>query len=165
MKNLKTKSSFLVATLLVASFILLGTGIQTAKAVTLDELQAQIEALMAQITELRQEKARLEQGQTWCHDFNINLKFGDNGNEITALETALQKQNFSVHISSSNSKGTFDAKIASAVVGFQEKYKQDILGPYNLPAGISMLSNTSDIGTWKLNRINICYFTILEKFT
>ena len=153
MKNLKTKSSFLVATLLVASFILLGTGIQTAKAVTLDELQAQIEALMAQITELRQEKARLEQGQTWCHDFNINLKFGDNGNEITALETALQKQNFSVHISSSNSKGTFDAKIASAVVGFQEKYKQDILGPYNLQHGTGYVGPTTRT---KLNELYGC---------
>jgi len=153
MKNLKTKSSFLVATLLVASFILLGTGIQTAKAVTLDELQAQIEALMAQITELRQEKARLEQGQTWCHDFNINLKFGDNGNEITALETALQKQNFSVHVSSSNSKGTFDAKIASAVVGFQEKYKQDILGPYNLQHGTGYVGPTTRA---KLNKLYGC---------
>ena len=166
MKNLKTKSSFLVATLLVASFILLGTGIQTAKAVTLDELQIQIDALMAQITNLQQQKVQLQAGsasqqqtdQAWCHTFNVRLKYGDTGSEVQALKTALLKQGFVVPPDALFSTTRFDEKMASAVVGFQEKYRADILSPYNISHGTGYVGPTT---LAKLNELYGC--KVIEK--
>jgi len=152
MKN--SKKSFVVATLLVACFVFLGTGIQSVKAVTLDELQAQIDALMAQIAELQKQKAELQSGdQDWCHIFDINLKYGDQNSETQALETALQKQGYSLTEHSSNFMARFDEKMAAAVVGFQEKYKQDILGPYNLQHGTGYVGPTTRT---KLNELYGC---------
>lgn len=78
MKNIKylLVVSFLVG-LILPSF---------ASAVTAEELQTQINALMAQLQSLQSQLAQV-QGQpiAWCHDFSVNLKVGDSGNEVSAL--------------------------------------------------------------------------------
>ena len=35
-------------------------------------------------------------GTAWCRTFNTNLKIGDIGDEVNALQTALQKEDFSI---------------------------------------------------------------------
>ncbi|MEA3344195.1 MAG: Ser-Thr-rich GPI-anchored membrane family protein [Patescibacteria group bacterium] len=151
MKN--SKRFFMVAAFLTACFVFTGINAPTVKAVTLDELQAQIDALMAQITNLQQEKANLEQGQTWCHVFNVNLKYGDQNSEVQALETALKKQGFSVTEHSSNFMARFDEKMVTAVVEFQEKYRTDILAPYNISHGTGFVGPTTRA---KLNELYGC---------
>jgi len=52
------------------------------------------------------------------------------GSDVTALQTALQKDGEQVNIT-----GTFDDQTASAVTGFQQKYASAILAPYGLSNG------------------------------
>ncbi len=52
-----------------------------------------------------------------CHTFYGDLKFGDSGNEVTALAQILQKEDEFPF-----STGQFDENVAAAVVHFQAKY-------------------------------------------
>ena len=52
---------------------------------------AQIKASQAQLAQLQSQPA------TWCHDFNVNLKIGDMGSEVSALHTALSKDGFGAY--------------------------------------------------------------------
>ena len=68
----------------------------------------------------------------WCHTFNTNLSIGMNGNEVTALQTALAKAGFSL-----NNTGSYDENTAAAVSNFQLKYRSELLTPngLNYPTG------------------------------
>lgn len=95
------------------------------------QLQAEIQSLTAQLTQLEAQLAA--QGgstNTWCYNFNTNLSIGMSGAAVTALQTALQKDGESVTMT-----GTFDDQTASAVTAFQEKYQSQILAPYGLSYG------------------------------
>ncbi|MEA3344572.1 MAG: hypothetical protein U9Q16_02750, partial [Patescibacteria group bacterium] len=165
MKN--SKRFFMVAAFLTACFVFTGLNAPTVKAVTLDELQAQIDALMAQITNLQQEKAQLQTGngsdgtgETWCHTFNVRLKYGDTGSEVHALRTALRKEGFDVPPVFSNYITTkFEKYTSAAVVGFQEKYRADILAPYNISHG------TGYVGPTTLAKLNELYRCSTKKGT
>ncbi|MEK7088633.1 MAG: peptidoglycan-binding protein [Patescibacteria group bacterium] len=104
------------------------------------DLQAQINALVAQIQQLQSQLA--QQGgitQRWCYDFNQNLKFGDGGSgalakeqDIVNLQTALEKEGFQIDDSEKKGGSVFDESTASAVSAFQEKYRSEILTSYRL---------------------------------
>lgn len=71
-----------------------------AKAITTDELRAQIAALQAQITSLLAQLAQIQGNTTvWCHTFNTNLGVGSSGTEVDALWTALTKDGASADLS------------------------------------------------------------------
>ena len=134
---------------------------EQVKAVTFDKLanlQQYIEKLKKQIVALQAKlKVAEEQSTTdsadWCHTFNTNLRIGDKGAEAQALETALVKQGFAVTEHSSNFSAMFDEKMASSVVGFQEKYKAEILAVYGLTHGTGFVGKTTRA---KLNQLYGC---------
>jgi murein L,D-transpeptidase YcbB/YkuD len=72
-----------------------------SSAVTLADLQAQIQALLVQLQQLQTQLAQMQGAtQTWCHDFNVNLKIGDSGPEINNLHRALAREGFMDEIES-----------------------------------------------------------------
>jgi hypothetical protein len=122
-----------------------------AKAATVEELWAQIIKLQEQIAQLQKQLAELQgKPAAWCHDFNVNLKIGDSGPEVEALQTALEKEGFDV---SKDPRGYFGEYTASAVVGFQEKYKDEILTPWGLTHGTGFVGKTTRA---KLNKLYGC---------
>ena len=78
---------FLIVSALTA--VILVFNIPSVKAFTTEELQTKIAELRAQIAALQAQLSELQGPQAaWCHDFNVNLKFGDSGDEIANLHTA-----------------------------------------------------------------------------
>ena len=128
----------------------LGINIPDANAATAAEIQALITQLQARIVELQKELAKVQPEQAvWCHNFNRDLKYGNAGEEVRALQTALEKQGFY----NRTITGSFDEFTASAVVGFQEKYKKEILSPWGLEHGTGYVGSTT---RKKLNELYGC---------
>ncbi|MFH1402273.1 MAG: dockerin type I domain-containing protein [Patescibacteria group bacterium] len=123
-----------------------------SSASTLEELTALLNSLLAQVQTLQQQIAQQAQAKSvaWCHNFDTNLKYGDSGEEITALQTVLEKQGL-------YKKGTnpphFDEQVASAVSGFQMKYKKVTLDPWGLQYGTGFVGKTT---REKLNQLYGC---------
>ena len=93
--------------------------------------------------------------KTWCHNFYRNLRYGDRGPEVYALQEALRKEGFKIseieHTTQINAY--FGITTASAVVGFQEKYKEEILVPWGLEYGTGFVGKTT---RKKLNELYGC---------
>ena len=135
------------------------------------EIQSQIQALMAQIQSLQQQIAQLQSQRDnireWCHTFNTNLMIGNTGDEVSALQTALQKEGFSISNDNiAKSGGTpmvayslpanFGESTASAITGFQEKYRAEVLTPVGLKYGTGYVGKSTRA---KLNKLYGCGIT------
>ena len=118
------------AFVMLALSVLVLPVIASAQTVSGSSLQAQIAALEAELAVLQQQLASQGGGSSWCYNFSTNLSIGMSGADVTALQTALQKDGESVSVT-----GTFDDQTASAVTGFQEKYASVILAPSGLQYG------------------------------
>jgi len=141
---------------------------QTSAEIT--QLQSQISQLLAQINQLQAELTKLKNGGTttgttassqqqtttgnttsssaaWCYTFNAKLKYTDSGYAVGALQAALQKEGFFPN----KLDAYFGATTLNAVVAFQEKYKSEILSPYNLSKG------TGFVGTTTIAKLNSLY--------
>ena len=102
------------------------------RAATIEELQQQISSLLKQVQQLQaQLNEQEEETEEWCHTFKRSLRYGNNGSEVRALQTALEKEG----IYDGEITGSFKSRTASAVTEFQEKYKKEVLGPWNLEHG------------------------------
>lgn len=134
-----------------------------SSAATVEELQAQISALLAQLQSLQSQLAQIQgQPAVWCHDFNVNLKIGDKGNEISLLRAALAKEGFEVFNPQENPyESSFDEDLASAVTGLQEKYKDEILTPLGLKYGTGFAGKATRA---KLNHLYGCVKPIPPPF-
>ncbi len=165
MNNLK---KLLIAASLLAVLILPNL----VSATTVAEIQAQLSAILQQIQKLQQQLAQLQAiGSAtttppiiittptipttppttgWCHTFNTNLKYGDTGTEVQALQTALEKEGFTIS-TIEKTGGDFGDSTASAVVGFQNKYKAEILTPLGLTNG------TGYVGIATRTKLNFLY--------
>jgi len=157
------KIFFLISFLAVFGFFF-GFNTPVAKAVTASELQAMIQQLQAQILALQQQLAQIGgTTETWCHDFNVNLKIGDSGTEVSALRGALTKEGFS-GLEAMGGAYEFNETLASAVVGFQQKYASEILTPWGLKYGTGFVGATTRA---KLNKLYGCGVVNLKtyKFT
>ena len=125
-------------TKLVSVFLLLQVLLfpSVSFAQTTEELQAQILQLIAQIRELQAQLS--DQGAAdlspFCHTFYADIRFGDRGTEVEALQTALAREGFPI-VESELEISYFGDETVSAVVGFQEKYKNEILTPAGLVSG------------------------------
>lgn len=108
-----------------------------SSAQSIADLQAQIQALLAQIKLLQQQIA--QQGAS-CHDFNANLRIGSQGDEVRALQSFLEKEGFKI-ATDETSNAQYGEGTASAVTGFQEKYAGDILTPAGLQYGTGFTGN------------------------
>lgn len=130
--------------------------ISPAKAASVEELQQRINQLLEELASL-QRQIEEQQGKevAWCYDFSANLFFGSKGDEVAALQMALEKEGFS--ISDSEQKGSaaaiFGESTASATVGFQEKYKSEILSPWGFAHGTGYVGKTTRS---KLNKLYGC---------
>lgn len=157
--NPKISKIILVFVFLAAFGSLFYINIPIVKAATVEELQAMIAQLQAQIAALQQQLAQLqgEEGEEWCHDFNVNLRYGDSGSEVAALQTALEKEGFSIG-GTEETQQYFGDYTASAVVGFQEKYAADILAPWGLVHG------TGYVGTTTRAKLNALYGCVEEPY-
>lgn len=154
MKNLKKY----VPLAIFVAFFAVPNLVQTAQAAALT--QGQISAVVTLLQSFGVDQTTINSVQvalggtptntstSWCHTFNTDLQIGNSGSEVTALQTALQKEGFSVQVS-----GTFDEATASAVVGFQEKYAADILTPLGLTHGTGYVGSATRA---KLNQLYGC---------
>jgi len=118
---------------------------------TVSDLQAQIAALLAHITKLQAQLQQLQgQPAAWCYTFTGSLKIGDGigdawkkEQDVANLQTALEKEGFDVDDSEQKGGAEFGESTASAVVGFQEKYRDEILTPNNLKRGTGFVGGST----------------------
>ncbi len=132
--NNKTMSKAL-ATKNVAA-VLIGIGLvlafsfsfaTTAKADALSDLQAQVNALLAQIAALQGGSASQQAGGLVCSTFTQNLTLGSTGSEVKALQKLLNSiDGTQVATTGAGSPGnetsTFGGLTKAAVTKFQQKY-------------------------------------------
>jgi hypothetical protein len=123
--NIKNK---LITALTLAIFV--APSVSFAQTMSVAQLQVEIANLTAQLQSLETQLAGAGGSTQWCYTFNNNLSISMTGNEVTELQTALQKDGESVTVN-----GTFDDQTAAAVTSFQEKHASQILAPYGLSNG------------------------------
>lgn len=154
---MKKSKKFIIAGLLVISIFTFST---YAQAATLTN--AQIQSIINLLSVFGADQATINDVETaltgkvpatnvsqgFCYDFSQNLTIGMSGSSITALQTALQKEGQSVFVS-----GTFDEATASAVSGFQEKYRSSVLTPVGLYNGTGYVGPSTRA---KLNALYTC---------
>lgn len=135
-----------------------------AKAITIDELKAQIAVLLSRVADLQKQIATLQSGtNAWCHTFNTNLGIGSKGElfgDIHALNYILYKEGLKETcsiawdgIDQECGVTGFNEQTASAIVGFQEKYANEILTPLGLKHGTGYVGNATRA---KLNKLYGC---------
>lgn len=147
------KKIFLVALL----FLFMSVFAFQVKAMTVQEKQNLIYQITQQIAQLQAQLNQNTQQQSsssayWCHDFSYNMKNGDVGGEVSALQTALTRERLAISdYEIQNLK--FGDTTEFAVNSFQEKYKSVILTPNKLkiPTG-----NVASATRKQLNNIYGC---------
>jgi murein DD-endopeptidase MepM/ murein hydrolase activator NlpD len=85
----------------------------------------------------------------WCHDFLRDLKYDQKGEEIKALQIALEKEGLLKGLST----GYFGSLTFQAVKSFQEKYKNEILYPFGFKKGTGFVGIATRT---KLNELYGC---------
>jgi murein DD-endopeptidase MepM/ murein hydrolase activator NlpD len=85
----------------------------------------------------------------WCHDFLRDLKYGQKGEEIKALQIALEKEGLFKGLPT----GYFGCLTFQAVKSFQEKYKNEILYPFGFKKGTGFVGIVTRT---KLNELYGC---------
>lgn len=102
-----------------AAIIFLSGGGAALAQVNTDDLKAQIAALLAQVAELQRKLNEAGGGITpvWCHNFNVDIQFGQSGEEVKALRIALDKSGLTT-----KEDGSFGEETSASVVAFQQKY-------------------------------------------
>jgi hypothetical protein len=114
-----------------------------AKADTLTDLQAQVQALLAQIATLQGGSSSSSSGSmmtgSGCHTFTQNLKVGATGGEVMWVQQFLNGHGFQVAASGAGSPGNetshFGPATKAAVIKFQNANASTILTPVGLTAG------------------------------
>ncbi|HVU75275.1 MAG TPA: peptidoglycan-binding domain-containing protein [Candidatus Paceibacterota bacterium] len=108
-----------------------------AKADTLSDLQAQVQALLAQIAALQGGSTTTTGGA--CFTFTQNLKVGATSAEVMQVQKFLNSKGFTVAATGAGSPGNetsyFGPATKAAVIKFQNAYAADILTPNGLTAG------------------------------
>ncbi|MDO8562190.1 MAG: peptidoglycan-binding protein [bacterium] len=125
--------------------ILLATPLLASADTTSDllaSLQAQVKALLAQISALQ---AQSGGGQSFCHNFNTDLTFGSSGAEVSALNQALSLTKLTLNDNVDNS--VFNENTAADVVSFQAQY------------GIRQTGYVGPLTRAQLNKLYECSFS------
>ena len=89
-----------------------------------------------------------------CYAFSSNLRMGDRGQGVDALVRVLIREGLIPNEANSNVSGEdFNEQLASAVVGFQQKYASEILTPNGLSYGTGYVGPSTRA---KLNALYGC---------
>jgi len=123
---------------------------------TKEQILAEVTRITNLITQLQKQLASLKPGtlsptstdlNTWCHTFSTAIKYKDRGYEVGALQAALKKDGvYSGSIGGYSA--VFGQQTLNAVIAFQEKYKDEILIPFN------MISGTGYVGASTIKKLN-----------
>ncbi len=145
------KSFSIILSVILFSFLFLGSVFfLTSKANAFSLESMTLEELQSLLTRIRSQIEGIQRGEgEWCHDFNVNLRYGMNGSEVRALQEALKKEGFY----NRSVTGYFNQYTASAVVGFQEKYASEVLVLWGLNHGTGYVGSTTIA---KLNNLFGC---------
>ena len=120
---------------------------KTTRAQTIEELLAQIATVQSQIAELQRQLQNVQSGMPSAVTppvaaglFAVDLKLGDRGPSVRALQEALNKNPVTqVALSGAGSPGQetdfFGELTKQAVIRFQNLYKDDVLSPAGLVQG------------------------------
>ncbi|MDD2731860.1 MAG: hypothetical protein PHI53_01540 [Candidatus Pacebacteria bacterium] len=141
------KKIIAIATMFAVAVMM--SGPQTAQAVTAEELQAQINSLLATLSTLQNQLAALQGGSPVSGTvpaacvgvtFTRNLTVGSSGNDVKCLQAIFNTaSDTQVAASGPGSLGNettyFGPLTKTAAVKYQEKYASDILTPVGLTAG------------------------------
>jgi len=143
---------------LIIGLFLLITGlfgvISPVKAQTLPVKAQTLEELIGQITELQGQLNKFleQEPRTWCFSFRNDLKKGNSGLEVRILQDALEEEKFTISAEEKVSYYFGDSTF-QAIVGFQEKYRADILSPLGLTSGTGYFGSSTKA---KLNQLYGC---------
>lgn len=134
-----------VASVLVASALVLGFGLaiaRPAKADQLSQLQAQVQALLAQIAQLQAQSGTGTTGGTTggaCYTFTMNLKQGASNSEVMQLQKFLNSHGYTVAATGAGSAGNetnfFGPATKAAVIKWQDANAASVLTPVGLSKG------------------------------
>ncbi|MEK7124564.1 MAG: peptidoglycan-binding protein [Patescibacteria group bacterium] len=117
----------------------------------IQKLLAQIEGLKKQISELMAKRTQAVLGQSTvnnsCLSITLNLSAGAAGGEVSCLQKFLKNQGYEIYPEGLVT-GYFGSLTKSAVIRFQEKYKNEILSPLGFSSG------TGFVGLATRNKIN-----------
>src|SRR6056297_2378429 len=146
----------IVVTFTAVAVFLMGVGFASAvqAETSVDDLEAQIQALMQQLEDLKAEKAEMT-GETTAiegvpagYTFDRNLSVGMSGTDVKYLQKVLNaSEDTKLADSGVGSPGNETEYLGpltkAAVVKFQEKYQEDVLGPYDLTQGTGYVGKTT----------------------
>ena len=121
----------------------MATPVKKAAAETVEELQAQIQALLQQIAQLQSQLAAL-QGESgtpsvtptsdYCYNFTRNLTVGSTGDDVKALQRILISEGVWT-TPSVGATGYFGPITKNSLIAFQDKHAAEILIPLGLTKG------------------------------
>jgi hypothetical protein len=141
-KALTTKN---VVTVLAALALTLGLSFAAfapAKADTVSDLQAQVQALLAQIQAMQGSTTTTTtttSSTAGCYTFTQNLKLGASGGQVMWVQQFLNNHGFTVAATGAGSPGNetsyFGPATKAAVIAFQNAYASNILTPVGLTSG------------------------------
>ncbi len=92
----------------------------------------------------------VSESANWCYNFQKDLKYGDQGPDVTALITALKKENIYV---GNGAADYFNSTVEAGAIEFQEKYASEILTPWGLTSGTGYVGSLTRT---KLNQLYGC---------
>jgi len=116
--------------------------------ITIEKLEARVAELRAMISELqlrlRSQQALAYQGIPANFTFKNDLKYGMTSDEVKHLQIILKTEIGSpTYPEDVPATGWFGPITKAAVIKFQEKYKSEILAPWNLAAGTGLVGSTT----------------------
>ncbi len=118
MKNLISSGvrKYVAGIFVVASLSVLPA---VSEAYTIAQLQAMIAKLQAQLSAMQNNQSTTG----WCHTFNTDIEFRDNTGEVSALQSALEKDGIDMpSFPNAEAKKYFNAATSMNVKAFQKKY-------------------------------------------
>ena len=131
----------------------------SSRALTREDILAQIQVLLQQVQFLQQQANQLNTGGYGygnyggaCSTFSYNLGIGSSESDVSSLQNILQSEGFTVS-SYEISSSYYGPSTAAAVSAFQEKYYSEILAPFGLFRGTGRVGAMTRA---KLNQLNTC---------